>query len=85
MFMKQYIPKSLWQAQYQPMTADPLETDGDDLQLANDAAKTAPKHVWTLVETPYGESIVPGLHFSNRVGFFVTARPCNNQQLEVLV
>jgi hypothetical protein len=42
--------------------------------------------VWTLVDTEDGVSvIIPGCHWVNRIGYFVTEVPCDDEAMEVLL
>jgi hypothetical protein len=40
--------------------------------------------VWTLIDGDDGESvIIPGCHWVNRIGYFVTEVPCDDEGMEV--
>jgi len=50
-----------------------FETFGDSLVEVN---KTGPLHVWTLIDGDEGgQYIVSGMHFVNRIGYFITEVP----------
>ncbi len=51
------------------------ETYGEDL---SHVSGTDPHHVWTWVEGDKGEYLVSGLHYVNRLGYLITARPWSN-------
>lgn len=70
-----------WEETYMPITnftdhsfnSRLFETYGDDLAFVNSCDKL---HVWTLVENDQGgETIIEGMRFVNRIGYFVTVRP----------
>lgn len=73
----------VWREKFAPNTLFPLETTGTELKLVNDIAQARPRHVWTVVDTPYGTSIRPGVHFSNRRGFYITEHPYPSIHIEV--
>lgn len=60
-----------------------FETYGDDLKHVYEVAKTAPRTVWTLVDIGNGMTIQQGLHFVNRIGYFITEVPCSSAELAV--
>ena len=58
-----------------------FETYGAELQVVQAARK---KHVWTLIDTGRKHpTITSGFHFVNRLGYFLTEKPCNDEFLEV--
>lgn len=60
------------------------ETFGPELEYIQAEAKTRPNHVWTLVEAEDRTYIVPGFHFVNRLGYFVTRLPWAEGQEDIL-
>ena len=57
------------------------ETFGDDLATVR---KAEPAHrVWTLVETDGQLAIIAGMHFVNRLGYFITEVPWGTGEEEV--
>lgn len=42
-----------------------------------------PNKVWTWVEHDGGTAIIPGIHFVNRLGYFVTEFPWSDWTIEV--
>lgn len=52
-----------------------FETYGDELVHVLKTAQDAPKTVWTYVDSESGTSIIEGLHYVNRIGYFITQIP----------
>lgn len=54
-----------------------FETYGDEFEKIRNAYREDPLKVWTLLEPTDEQFIVEGLHFVNRIGYFITqiARP----------
>jgi hypothetical protein len=52
-----------------------FETYGEDIELVN---KMNPLHVWTEVETGQGNYIIEGVHYVNRINYFITVKPRTN-------
>ena len=76
-----------WEEKYKPIT-NPLtkdtqifETYGEEYEFIK---KTDPMKIWTLVDGDIGTFIVDGWHYVNRIGYFVTEVPHNNESIEVL-
>lgn len=42
-------------------------------------------YVWTWVEHDDGSSIIPGIHFVNRLGYFITEVPWDDIMCEVVI
>lgn len=79
-----------WEETYMPVTnytehsynSWMFETFGDDLAFVESCDKL---HVWTLVSTDTGkDSIIEGMRFVNRLGYFVTVRPWS-EPVEVML
>lgn len=49
-----------------------FETYGDEMEYVRSIAKQDPGRVWTLLDVDGFQVIGSGLHFVNRVGYFVT-------------
>lgn len=59
-----------------------FETYGPELTYVKNIAHAAPNRVWTLVSGDNGGLyITSGWHFVNRLGYFVTAIPCENDDI----
>jgi hypothetical protein len=41
------------------------------------------KYVWTIVESDEGTVLIPGVHLVNRLGYFITEVPWENENIEV--
>ena len=75
-----------WEEKYKPInnpfTENNLfETFGEEYDFVE---RVNPLNVWTLVDGEDGTYIVEGLHYVNRVGYFVTGVPHNNEGIEIL-
>ncbi len=72
-----FMTMSEWRNKFNPTTETPLATSGDDLAAVNRMAMTAPFNVWTVVAigTDGPQLVLPGLHFINRSGFYITNTP----------
>jgi len=76
-----------WEEKYKPITnpftkdTQIFETYGEEYDFIK---KTDPKKIWTLVDGDVGTYIIDGWHYVNRIGYFVTEVPHNNESIEVL-
>lgn len=69
-----------WEETYKPIknytedcfSGQMFETFGDDLAFVESCSKS---HVWTLVSNGDRGAIVEGMRFVDRLGYFVTLRP----------
>jgi hypothetical protein len=60
------------------------ETYGADYQFVWQHNESNPRTVWTIVEGDSGAwYLIDGLHFVNRLGYVITQKPCNEENLEV--
>lgn len=60
-----------------PFNGAMFETFGQELDYVRNANK---KHVWTYMSGDNGEDlIVAGFHFVNRLGYFITEKPWNDE------
>lgn len=62
------------------------ETYGEEVKFVQELAKKEPNRVWTLLEGDEGMWISSGYHHVNRIGYFVTEKPCKKDceyQIEV--
>ena len=75
-----------------------FENTGKDLEVVRAAYEKNPLCVWTLVEGEdddednlddeeaapvYNDVITPGMHFVNVIGYMITEKPCENENMEV--
>jgi hypothetical protein len=84
-------PEDAWIAKYKPMRnrlnedapyeGTMYETFGAELEYARHAVRR--DHVWTLIEGDDGSFISPGYHLVNRMGYFITEEPWDNQTGDV--
>jgi hypothetical protein len=58
-----------------------FETYGSDLARIK---TTKPDHVWTLVEVEGIGYLIPGIHYVNRFGYFITELPWTDEEEAVL-
>lgn len=58
------------------------ETYSDELNYILKLKDT--KNIWTLIESDYNDQwIIPGIHIVNRMGYFVTENPWENENIEI--
>ena len=59
-----------------------FETYGEEVKHVMSVLNIDPARIWTLVDG--GESdnpeITSGFHYANRIGYFITDKPCPNDQ-----
>lgn len=58
-----------------------FETYGSELAFVREQPREL---IWTLIEMDGISWIVPGAHFVNRLGYFVTTEPCDDHDLSYL-
>lgn len=96
----QNLPKTFeaWWGHYKP-TGTPVdgsgpciddeqrmfETYGPDLETVTAAALTAPGTVWTLVDCDDRLYVIPGMHYVNRMGYYITEVPAAEGQMDLCV
>jgi hypothetical protein len=60
-----------------------FETFGEELEMIvmfmND------RQVWTWVDADGGTYIIPGYHYVNRIGYFLTEKEWEHEEVEVVV
>lgn len=59
-----------------------FETYGEELEFVKSYNVS---HVWSIIENDEFNIAVPGLHFVNRVGFFITEIPWTDNTLEYVI
>jgi hypothetical protein len=76
-----------WETQFKPIKnhLDPnsswdgimFETYGKELDFVREKCKENPNCIWTLMDSEEDDScvIVEGFHFVNRIGYFITENP----------
>ena len=78
-----------WEEKYKPIVnslgenenTQLFETYGQEYEFIK---KTDPKKIWTLVDGDIGTYIIDGWHYVNRIGYFVTEVPHDDEGIEVL-
>jgi hypothetical protein len=79
-----------WDNKYQPIQnhfdpneGDKFETYGEELDFVLKVAYTEPKRIWTLVDGDDGNLyIASGYHLVNRINYFITHNPCEQEYEE---
>lgn len=80
-----------WEAKYQPMqnpfgdkgwNGTMFETYGEDLAFVS---KVPDNQVWTWVDGDEGTWIISGFHWVNRIGYFITTVPLEEEYAEIQV
>ena len=77
-----------WDTKYQPIQnhfdgSDKFETYGEELDYVLSIANTEPARVWTLVEGDDGNLYISsGYHLVNRLNYFITHNPCEQEYEE---
>ena len=62
---------------------DKFETYGEELYYVLKVAYTEPKRIWTLVDGDDGNLyIASGYHLVNRINYFITHNPCEQEYEE---
>ena len=59
-----------------------FETYGEELQYV---LKQDIKSVWTYIQGDDGVYIIPNYHLVNRIGYFITSTPWENEDVSVIV
>jgi hypothetical protein len=60
-----------------------FETFGSELEYVLKIANTEPNRVWTYMDGDEGTFIGNGYHLVNRIGYFITEKPCDFEFMEV--
>ena len=76
-----------WEEKYKPII-NPFvennylfETFGEEYDFVT---KANPLNIWTLIDGEDGTYIVDGWHFVNRISYFITEVPHNDEGIEIL-
>jgi hypothetical protein len=83
-----------WVGRYQPILNTVVqdapydgymfETYGAELDTVLQIRVVAPRTVWTLIDTGRRRlTISSGYHFVNRIGYFITEKPCPDDFVDV--
>lgn len=79
--MSRIITEDEWDHTYYPISDSPLNTWGEDLRLVR---LTPKNNVWTLIEVDDQLLIVNGMHMVNRIGYYLTHLPWENEEVIVV-
>jgi hypothetical protein len=88
------ISYAAWLVKYMPIVNDlnadapydgyMFETYGKELDTVHRIRGIAPRTVWTLIDTGRRRlTISSGFHFVNRLGYFLTEKPCTDDFVDV--
>lgn len=85
--MSKFYTYSAWEKEFQPITNSirnngdlAYETYGDEYEYIKQQDE---KNVWTEVDGDSGTYIVAGYHFVNRIQYYITTNPWEDEYTEV--
>ena len=91
--MSKFMTYDKWEETYQPInntiskypddTLITFETYGDEVEAVKQAYEINPKTIWTEVDGDNGTYIVAGYHFVNRIHYYITENPWDDEWTEV--
>jgi len=80
----------IWEKKYQPKKSPEKHSSYNNTliecykELWEYLKKQDPKNIWTLINGDDDSFvIIPGSHYVNRIGYFVTEKPWEHENLEV--
>ena len=80
-FVEQYKPVRNSNAEFSAYDGHMFETYGNDIARVKE---TLNEKVWTLIDGEDETSwVIPGFHFVNRFGYFITKVPWETEEIEV--
>lgn len=77
-----YKPRTNTHVNDAPHNGYVFEASGEELVTVTKANVT---HVWTLIEDDDATFIVTGMHYVNRLGYFITDKPWEHDNISVLL
>ena len=86
--MSKFMTYDYWVDNFQPMT-NHLVDDGDTLHYETYGEEVEyvklqdNKHIWTEVDGDSGTYIVAGWHFVNRINYYITNKPWDDEYTEI--
>ena len=86
--MSKFMTYDYWVDNFQPMT-NHLVDDGDTLHYETYGEEVEyvklqdNKHIWTEVDGDSGTYIVAGWHFVNRINYYITNKPWDDEWTEI--
>jgi hypothetical protein len=60
-----------------------FETYGEEVEFVKQAYEKDPKTIWTEVDGDSGTYIVAGWHFVNRINYYITEKPWDDEYTEI--
>jgi hypothetical protein len=91
--MSKFMTYDYWETNFKPIKNtvskypdDSLihfETYGDEVEFVKQAYEKDPKTIWTEVDGDSGTYIVAGWHFVNRINYYITENPWDDEYTEI--
>ena len=85
--MSKFYTYQSWFDNFKPITNSirnngdfPFETYGDEMEFVRN---TDPKFIWTEVDGDSGTYILAGYHYVNRIQYYITTNPWEDEYTEV--
>lgn len=85
--MSKFYTYGAWEETFKPIKNNlrsydsiTFETYGDEVEFVK---QQDPKHIWTEVDGDSGTYIVAGWHFVNRIQYYITENPWEDEYTEV--
>ena len=89
--MSKFMTYDYWETNFKPIKNkiskypdDSLihfETYGEEVEFVQKADN---KYIWTEVDVDYGTAIISGYHFVNRIHYYITEQPWDDEFTEIL-
>lgn len=91
--MSQFMTYDYWEKNYQPIKNNiskypddsliHFETYGDEYEFVKKCYEQDPNQIWTEVDGDSGTYIISGLHFVNRISYYITKNLWNDEYTEI--
>lgn len=87
--MSKFMTYDLWHDTFKPIYSDKdtdtlqWETYGAEYEAVEKAHEINPKTIWTEVDGDSGTYIISGWHFVNRIHYYITENPWEDEMTEV--
>ena len=91
--MSKFMTYDYWETNFKPIKntiskyADDdlihFETYGNEVEFVKQAYEKDPKTIWTEVDGDSGTYIVAGYHFVNRIHYYITENPWDDEYTEI--
>lgn len=82
---EEYIPKENHLDNNAAFNGCMYETFGPEVSFIWQYGKNNPNNVWTLVDAEEELYIIAGMHFVNRMGYFITEKPWEHEMEQYLI